>query len=285
MTRSPDANNTLPMGLNPADFTCQELARISIKAHRHMRFRPIGDYFFAARATLTNIVASELAQAAVTYPLAFMEDAQPRGGETGVELVALLTLLPERNLFVTSAGAWLSDFVPASINTYPFQYRQVEGASGASGAVLFVDQKSGLIGPDEGEPLFGADGKPSATTREIVRVLRGLEKTRRATRKACMKLRDCKLLVPWGSETEVPEFRRLLRLDEAALNRLPQGVLSMLRSAGALPIAYAQMLSMGVLPRLAGLAKRHAAADAKRRKLLDSCFKEPVVDLGDSFKF
>jgi hypothetical protein len=277
--------------ISPADFTRQELVRIS-KAHRHLRFRPAGDYFFAARATLTNVVALELAQAAVSYPLAFIEDAQPRGGETGVELVALLSTVPERNLFVTPAGAWLSEFVPASINTYPFQYRHAEGPSGPGNAALFVDQRSGLLGPDQGEPLFDAEGKPSETTKEIVRVLRGLEKSRRATRKACARLRDCRLLAPWGSESEVPEFRRLLRLDETALNRLPQGVLSMLRQTGALAIAYAQMLSLAVLPRLAGLARRHAAADAQRQQFLSSCFQDPGSqgDLGglsglDSFKF
>lgn len=256
------------------DMTRPELVRISLSLHRKMRLRPTSDYSFAGRLVLTDIVAAELGQAATCFPLAFA----PRGGT--IHLVALLSLTPERNLFVSTGGTWLTDFVPASVCTYPFQYHP-EGDSGR--AVLLADRNSGQLNETEGEPLFTEAGKPSEKTKEIVRILRMYEKSRKATQKACLQLQRYKLLVPWGRDCEAESLRSLLRVDEAVLNSLPQGVFSVLRQAGALPIIYAQLLSTALLPRLANLGQLHAAADDKRQELLRSCFRVED-DIMDSFQ-
>lgn len=258
-----------------ADVTRQALVRITLSAHRHMSLRPIADYFFASAATTTEIVTAELAQAALNYPLAFVM----RGED--LELVALLALNPGRNLFVSESGAWLSDFVPSSICTYPLQFRAT--ATGGRSALL-ADANSGLIGVGKGEPLFTVEGKPSEKTKEIVNILKMLEKSRKATRAACAQLLRYKLLVPWGPGSTAEPLRALCRVDEAAFNRLPQGMFLALRQAGALPIVYGHLLSLALLPRLAAMARIRSAAEEKRRKMLSSCFS---VDEGlpDTIRF
>jgi len=55
----------------------------------------------------------------------------------------------------------------------------------------------------------------------------------------------------------------LFRTDEAALNQLPGEALLEVRQAGALPLAYCQLLSMQHLPLLGGLIEAHAKAAAQ----------------------
>jgi hypothetical protein len=262
--------------LKPVDGIRQELERVTLSAHGEMRFRPIANYLFAQGAMVADIAAAELAQAAINFPLAFV------GRDEALDLVALLSTTPGRNLFVSDKGLWLADYVPASVCTYPFQY--CTGAGGGA-AALFVDMKSGLLTMNEGQPLFTEAGKPSDKTREIVHILRTYEKSRRATRKACAQLRQFNLLVPWGADCEVETLRKLWRVDEAMLNRLPQGAFEVLRQGGALPIIYAHLLSLALLPRLVALARMHSAADASKRKLLHSCFRMEEGLMDDSFKF
>jgi len=256
----------------PSDHT---LVRVSLSTHREVRLLPLSDYFFASTAQVADIVAMELGQAAMSHPLAF------RIRDETVDLVALMALPGTGNLFISLAGAWLSDFVPGSIATYPFRY----AASTSHGkAALFVDQSSNLLSQTEGSALFAPDGKPSAKIQEIVRILRAYEKNRRVTQAACEQLLRFRLLAPWGADCEEEPFSGLMRVDEAAFNRLPEGMFSLLRKAGSLPIIYAHMLSLALLPRLAILARYHAAADERREKLLRSCFRvEESIE--DTFKF
>lgn len=254
-----------PTAVRPveADITRQAPVRITLSAHRHMSLRPITDYFFASSATTTEIVTAELAQAALSYPLAFVV----RDG--GIALVALLALNPGQNLFVSESGSWLSDFVPSSICTYPFQFRATEPGGRAA---LLADANSGLIGIGTGEPLFTEEGKPSEKTKSIVHTLKLLEKSRKATRAACEQLLRYKLLVPWAPGSTVGPLRELFRVDENSFNRLPQGIFLLLRQACVLPIVYSHLLSLALLPRLAAMARICTAAEQKRRRLLNSCF-------------
>ena len=259
-----------------ADMTRPQPERVTAGAHGGLCLRPLADYFFASRVMVTDIVAAELAQAAVSFPLAFA------GGGDDLRLVALLSTVADQNLFVSATGTWLTDFVPASLCTYPFTYQAPEDGGPAA---LYVDRASGLLDPAEGAALFTEAGKPSDKMKEMVRILREYEKNRRLTRQICAALGRYGLLVPWGADCGVAALQGLLRVDEAALNRLPQGMFSALRQAGALPIAYAQLVSLALVPRLAGLARLHARAQEQRKQLLRSCFRQEDSILPDSFHF
>lgn len=254
---------------------CRNLVRVSLSGHRHMCLRPPRDYFYADRLVMTEIVITELAQATVNFPLGLVvEDGE-------VRLMALLSLKADCNLFVSDKGTWLADHVPATLCTYPFRYFAPEGKSQAA---LFADMDSGLLTPDEGAPLFTEEGKPSEKTKEIVGILRSLEKARKATRKACEQMLRYKLLVPWGQDCGVAPLQKLLRVNEAALARLPEGAHAALRQGGALPLIYAQLFSQAMLPRLQALCRMHDAMLAQRSRLLESCFRPDQEEL-DTFRF
>ncbi len=270
------------------DMTRPRLERIGAASHRQLAFRPAPDFAFASRVAMVPIVAAELSLAALNYPLAFLPSAPAdpqQGADAGpLELVGLLSIEEKRNLFVAANGAWLTDFVPASIGTYPFRY--ISGGH-AGRSALYADMASGLLGhgPEHGgDPLFGPDGKPSEKMRQIVGALQAFEKSRRLTQKVCGQVRQAGLLVPWGETKDAPSLARLLRVDEPRLMKLGLRELDALRKSGALLLIYAHLLSLAGLARLYRLTKVHATAERERRQLFASCFQENE-SIEDSFKF
>lgn len=270
------------------DMTRPRLERIGAASHRGLAFRPAPDFSFAGRAGMVPIVAAELSLAALNYPLAFLPtppaSPQEEGAPPTMELVGLLSLEEKRNLFVAANGAWLTDFVPASIGTYPFRYRP--GSNGGH-AALYADMASGLFGHGQehgGDPLFGPDGKPSAKMRQIVGALQAFEKSRRLTQKVCGQVLRAGLLVPWGQTKDAPSFARLMRVDEPRLMKLGLRELDALRKSGALLLIYSHLISLAGLARLHRLTKVHASAERERRELFASCFQENE-SIEDTFTF
>src|SRR5690242_6836867 len=88
---------------------------VTREAHAMKRWRAAGDYQFASEMAVAPIVVAELAQASHAIPLALVKD-----GEQFV-LTALLSLLPNQNLFVGPQGQWLGTYVPALVRSYPFR--------------------------------------------------------------------------------------------------------------------------------------------------------------------
>lgn len=270
------------------DMTRPKLERIGAASHRGLAFRPAPDFSFASRVGMVPIVAAELSLAALNYPLAFLPtppaDPQAEAAQPTMELVGLLSIEEKRNLFVAANGAWLTDFVPASIGTYPFRYRP---GSGGGHAALYADMASGLLGhgPEHGgDPLFGPEGKPSPKMRQIVGALQSFEKSRRLTQKVCGQVLQAGLLVPWGETKDAPSLARLMRVDEPRLQKLGLRELDALRKSGALLLIYAHLLSLAGLARLHRLTKVHASAERERKELFASCFRENE-SIEDTFTF
>jgi hypothetical protein len=112
------------------------------------------NYRFASHDPIVPLAASELARAALAMPLAFL---QLEGRYT---LVAVQSLLPQRNMFVTADGRWLGLYVPAFYRGYPFRLLRKPDSEEL---VLCVDEESGLIvdGTSPGEEFFDKDGNAS----------------------------------------------------------------------------------------------------------------------------
>jgi len=207
--------------------------------HAAMRWRRFASYAFAADRAVIPLVGAELGRAAVAFPVAFL-----RQGESFVP-VAVLGVESNRNLFVGEDGRWLGGYVPAALRGYPFVLVRTEDGRHA----LCVDEASGLVsdGP-EGERFFEADGTPSTAMSQVLDFLTKVEQSRAVTAGACAALQARKLIEPWRITLKSREGERrlegLFRVNESALNALDDEAFLTLRKAGALPIAYAQLLSM-----------------------------------------
>lgn len=230
---------------------------ISRERHAQQRWQRYSSYAFAAHEAVVPLAAAELPKAAMSLTLAFAE-------QQGVFVpVAVLGLQPGSNLWVGADGHWGAPYIPAAWRGYPFLLARTEDGQ----QVLCIDEESGLLtaGP-EGERFFNDDGQPVQATLDILSFLTQTEQSRAAAVQACAALARHQLIRPWPitvkNDAGEQQIEGLFQVDEAALNQLPGEALQELARAGALGVAYCQLLSMQHLPVLGQLAQARAQAVA-----------------------
>ena len=174
--------------------------------------------------------------------------------------MAVLGIQPGQNLFVAPDGRWLGGYTPACYRAHPFALASLPDGQ----QVLAFDADSGLLTETEGEPFYGSDGSPSQAVQGILAFLTQVHANQGVTHRSAQALAEQQLIQPWpitvqaeGGERRVEE---LFRIDEAALHALPAEALKALQQAGALPMAYCQLLSMQHLALLGSLAQAHRKA-------------------------
>ena len=240
-----------------------EFTAVSRERHAGKAWRRYTSYAFAAGDAVLPLAASELAQAVMTMPVAFVKQ------DGRYVLMAVLSLTPGRNLFVAPDGRWLGEYVPMVLRGYPFRLLRPEGAEES---ILCVDEHSGLVvDAGQGEAFFDADGALADTLKQMLDFLGHLERSRAATDLAVAALAEAGVIEPWtltlknsGADTPVTGLHRIA---EDRFNALDDEAVLTLRRAGALPIVYMQMLSMQqttVLTRLTEVHEQHARAEAAR---------------------
>lgn len=224
---------------------------VSVSRHGNQCWQRYSSYAFAAQDAVCPLVAQELPKALMSLPIAFVPAAE------GFVPVAVLGLRAGQNLFVAPDGRWLGAYVPAAYRGYPFVLANTEEGQ----QVLCIDEASGLLGA-EGEPFFAEAGSPSQSLADVLSFLTQVGSNRQVTQQACAVLQAHGLLQPWSIKVQGEQGEQdvtgLFRIDEAALNRLSAEALTAVRDAGALSLAYCQLLSMQHLTQLGQLAQAHA---------------------------
>ncbi len=261
-----------------------QFTAISRDSHAGKKWQPFKGYGFASTSALAPIVGVEVAQAALAMPLAFFKEAGR------FFMVAVLSLNPNRNMLVSPDCRWLCAYVPAFLRSYPFALVPKQGTDQL---LLCIDTDSGLVveGDVAGEDFVGPDGNISPALKKALDFLNALELSRKATEVAAAALAEAGVIQPWPITLKAEQGERaitgLYRIDEVALNGLTDDVFLKLRKTlGALPIAYAQLLSMGQLGIFEHLAKLQAQLrpppKAALPESLDSLFEMPG---GDTIQF
>lgn len=232
------------------------LQPITLSRHRDQRWARCADYRFAAADPLAPLVVQELPKALMSLPIGFIEQSD------GYGLVAVQSLQPGQNLFVSADGRWLGGYVPAVYRGYPFALAKTEDGQ----HVLCIDEDSGLVLAQplagEGEPFFDVHDHPAEPVRKVLDFLQQVAANRAQTATLCAQLADHGLIQPWPLKVTTADGERpvagLHRIDEAALNALAGEPFETLRQAGALPLIYCQLLSMQQVRSLGKLAEYHA---------------------------
>ena len=220
---------------------------------------------FALSDVVAPVVLPELGELLPYYALAVLK----RPSEAA-HLVALLSPILGRNLYLDADGRWQVPYVPSFYRGYPFRLRELPAPEGATEqpVVLCFDHGSGLFraapDPKEGElRFFDDDGELRGDTARVVRFLEATYAARRATEVAVLALEEAGVLRPWtlpGTEKAtlqgVPWVRDLYRVDEQALARLSKGRVVALWKRNALRVAHAQVFSAGRLRVLDGLLRK-----------------------------
>jgi len=258
-----------------------QFTAISRDSHTGKKWQRFKGYSFTSTSALAPIVGVEIARAALAMPLAFFQE----GGR--FVLVAVLSLVPNRNMLVAPDGRWLGGYVPAFLRSYPFALLPKRGTDQL---VLCIDTDSGLVvdGNAAGEDFIGPDGNISPALKKALDFLNELERSRRTTDVAVAALAAAGVIQPWPIKLKAEQAERaitgLYRIDEVALNALADDVfLELRKTPGALPIAYAQMLSMGQLGMFEHLARLQAQLRPPPAPTLsESLFEMPG---GDTIQF
>ncbi|WP_372826917.1 SapC family protein [Polaromonas sp.] len=236
--------------------TTPEHHLLSLERHGKQRWRRLTSYAFAAQQPLLPLAGTELTQAALAMPLAFA----PVDG--GFACVAVVGVRAGQCLYVAPDGRWLGSYLPASLRCYPFALTPLDNDQHA----LCVDEASGLLSQQpQDERFFEEGGALSPTLKGILDYLGQVTASRAAVGKACAALQAHGLLQPWEISLEDAAGPRklegLFRVDEAALNTLPDEAFLALRHSSALVVAYAQLMSMQHLQALGALLRAHAQAE------------------------
>jgi len=233
------------------------LAPVSKHRHAGTYWQRFTDVSFAAQTSMAPLVARELPMAALNFPTAFALE------EGRYSLVGLFSLFPGHNLFVGPDGKWLADYLPAVFRCHPFSLARQEDSDHM---VLCVDEDSGLVGEDKKERFFDPVGELDKSVKDILEFLQQLEQNRHGTRVAVAALADAGLVVPWEIKAKAGEQEKtvegIFRIDEEKLNKLDDDTFLGLRRVHALPVAYAQLLSMGHLKKFSKLARLHEPVPA-----------------------
>lgn len=246
------------------------LTAVTREQHAGKKWRRFKDYGFASQVATVPVVTAELAKAALAMPLAFVEVSGH------YSLVAVLSLVPNRNMFVAPNGRWLVGHIPAFFRCYPFRIvRQQESGSD----ILCTDGDYALAA--EGDPdsadFFDPDGNLSPALKAVCDFLTQIEGSLRATEAAISALAAANVIRPWGVKIKTEDgaeqaVNGLHAIDEAALAGLGDEAVVKLHKAGGLPIAYAQLLSMNNINIFRDLSKLQARLNTPAPDNLDQLF-------------
>ena len=208
-------------------------------------------YEFAAADAVVALIAQELPKAMQSLPIAFIQQNE------SYTPVAVQGLEPGQNLFVVN-GTWVAPYTPAVYRGYPFALAEGEDDQ----LHLCIDMDSGLVGEGEefDQQFFDESGEPAQAVKDVLNFLEQVHRNRAVTDRMCAALAAEDLIQPWPLKVQTADGERniegLFRIDEARLNSLDAAALHRVHTAGALPMAYCQLLSMSNIQTLGMIARK-----------------------------
>ena len=231
---------------------------------RGLRLRRDGDDN-ARFATLNSmfIVVGEVGEACKEYPVVWIEAGTDASGVRQVAPIAVFGLAKGQNLCL-EGGTWRTAYLPVLLRMYPF-------ALARSGDVQYAicrDGRSSRLSLDDGEPLFEADGTPTALTLDIQRQLEQVEMEVERTRLMGLELLRLDLLREMRFQATLPEGGSVgadgfLTVDEKRFAELPDAELPKMHRSGLLRLVHGHQSSLSNMRRLAQWhVQRNGAAPA-----------------------
>jgi hypothetical protein len=245
---------------------------ISSTEHADERWLPRKDFANVANMQVVEVFASEISVVTHHFPIGFVKR------DDDYQLVALVGLEKDRNLYVDVKGRWISEYIPASLRCYPFI--SADHKEKADEKVICIDQDC-LTDNSDAPRLFNDDGEQEESLTEVVNFLIRCTQDRAATHAACKALAQAGVIEAWplnvqkGEDEGITSIEGLCRINEAKLNSLDAAEFSGLRETGAFTLAYAQLFSM---PQLRQLDRRHRFLVLQQHQL------DNHQDVSDSFE-
>ena len=206
-------------------------------------------FAFAFAANAVPVQVTEFGPAAVNYPIIF-------AGEERTPL-AVMSVRPNENLFVTEGRFDPEAYIPAFIRRYPFV---TATNPGEEQAIVCIDADAAFLAKGGGDVKLFENGEPTEYTKNAIEFCKNFEVERQRTDSFVKLLKDLDLLeerkqtlTPTnddGTPGEAIELSEYYAVSEAKLAGLPGDKLVELRDTGALQQIYAHLLSLPLWERL-----------------------------------
>ncbi len=236
---------------------------VSANRHAQANVEPSDRYEFSAGINAVPLMAVEFARAATEYTIVFAADGD------NVMPVVVLGVRNEQNLYLTADAHWQAKYIPAFIRRYPFVFSSTD--DGKSLTLCIDESHPGFNREGRGQPLFGADGKPSDYTNKVLEFLKEFQIHFERTRVFCKRLKELELLEPMQANVTTPAGEKLtlggfLVVNREKLRALDGDRLAGLARTDELELLYLHLYSMRnfneVKDRLVGAQAAATAAEA-----------------------
>ena len=233
--------------------------------HRRHRISPLADFSIARELHAVFVTATEFPQAALEFPIVFVETGQhDTAGKPMLSPVALLGLTHGENLHVDGTR-WEARYIPAYIRRYPFSTAAMPGASGIN---VLVDDAWNGFSEHAGEPLFDAADAPAPALQRAIDFLERFELETERTRAFCARLVNLGVLKEMKADATLPNGQKLsvdgfFAVDEDKLRAQPEATVLELWRSGLLMLMQAHLLSLANIRHL--LNKKAARLQASGR--------------------
>jgi hypothetical protein len=241
-----------------------DLVILHRETHGHLKLnRQAPDFGFARDSVTVALTVAELPAACAEYPCVVAR--QPDGT---LSLLAVTGLQAGHNLFVGSDGAWLGQYLPATLATWPFRLVR-ESDDGR----FLVAVRPEALNPSVGDPLFNNEGQELPWLLERLRQLTETDAGMAATTGQLAQLDAAGVLVERSLQVILPDGRDLelhgfMTVDEARLQGLPADTVHAMHTSGALTLAYLHLLSLRqfrqLVARSGELGKQAALREAQQ---------------------
>lgn len=253
--------------------------------HKDAGYAPTTSFGYASHMATVPLLKEELAQASQFMAIAFQAFNTGTPNEC-FELVGVQSIAPNRNLFVTPDGRWLTGYKPAFYRSHPFalitnpETKEME---------INIDKENVIDEPgDNDSRFFDEEGNLTEQMRKVAEFLGQSLRSRGQTLELCRELQEAGLIAPWSipfthttenGEKQQRSLQGLSRIDPNALKKLDSEILTKLCRSGALDIAYAQLLAEPRAAGLSTLASVHSKMDEQQAQAKAT----PEVDLETMF--
>lgn len=239
------------------------LIPITREEHGSKRWLRRESFAFAQQDSAIPLVASEAPAAALTMPVAFLKQGD------AYQLIGLMGLVSQQNLFVSETGAWLGSYIPAEYRAGPF--RLAKGPD--EELIVCFAADSGLINDGHtGERFFEANGELTPDVKQIIELLSKLSGNQILTVRACEAIAKHDLFEPWPITAGETRVEGVYRINETALDDLPESAFIELRDAHALPLIYSQLISTQNIHKLIQMLSQRTSYKANAASVMSETF-------------
>ncbi|MGZ5154810.1 MAG: SapC family protein [Caldimonas sp.] len=220
--------------------------------HRERKIVPLSDFSIARDLHAVFVTATEFPQAALEFPIVFVETGRhDPAGRPVMSPVALLGLSHGENLHV-EGSRWDARYIPAYIRRYPFSTAAMPGASGIN---VLVDEAWGGFSDHAGDPLFDAGGAPAPALKRAMDFLERFELETERTRAFCERLVMLGVLKEMKADATLPNGQTLSvdgfhAIDEDKLHALPDATVLELWRTGLLMLMQVHLMSIANIRHL-----------------------------------